>query len=81
MYVFSRSGLVIIGEWGRVVSFASFGVNVDVVVLGECVIIFQSKILRHTCKVHPFCIYHNQLQNRSSNKGSGFMLEGLGFGV
>ena len=55
-----RSGQLVNGKLVSVLSFSIFGVYVVVIVFGECVIVFQSKTLRHESNVHPLHISYDR---------------------
>ena len=57
---YSRSGQLVNGKLVSVLSFPKFGVYVDVIVFGKCVIVFKSKTLRHESNVHPLHISYDR---------------------
>ena len=59
--------------------FPIFGVYVVVIVFGECVIVFQSKTLRHESNVHPLHISYDRQKKPRIILGPWF--KGLGVRV
>ena len=47
-------------NWSVCYRFPSFKVFVVIIVFGECVVVFQSKTLRHESNVHPLNISYDR---------------------